>query len=47
MKFNKTFVITLLINKTYGIKISDDDNGMILPAIVDEHDNFIDRQNLA
>ena len=43
MKFYQTLVVALFINEIQAIKINDDDNGMILPAIVDEHDNYVDK----
>ena len=43
MKFNKSLVVFLLINQITAIKLSDDDNGMNLPPLVDEHDNYADK----
>jgi hypothetical protein len=44
MKFSKSLIVGLFLNQIQAIKISDDDNGLNLPAIVDEHDNFADKQ---
>ena len=35
------------MSESQAIKISDDDNGLNLPAKVDEHDEYLDKQILA
>ena len=47
MKLNKSLVVFLLLNQISAIKISDDDNGMNLPPVVDENDNYADKQIMA
>ena len=47
MKFCQAFVVALFVNDIQAIKIGDDDNGLNLPAIVNEHDEYIDKQILA
>ena len=43
MKFYQALVVALFVNDIQAIKIQDDDNGLILPAKVDEHDEYVDK----
>ena len=47
MKLNKSLVVFLLLNQISAIKLSDDDNGMNLHPVVDENDNYADKQIMA
>ncbi len=43
MKFYQALVVALFVNDIQAIKIQDDDNGLNLPAKVDEHDEYVDK----